>query len=183
MVPSPSLSNKANASLNSVICSSVSSAAMMFLLLLFFCVVCVLYACATKRVKSWFKIRSFQTGNSPLTKGDGGREKNKKAFWCIKKYQQSQESFHPSLSLILRERICFLISITTVCKLCLSLSLSHSRACFFRRTSIPALFILRHSPRASSSSSSSRQIKVFSFSFWLRRERGGEAFSVSIAFA
>ena len=46
MVPSPSLSNKANASLNSVICSSVSSAAMMFLLS-FFCVVCVLYACAS----------------------------------------------------------------------------------------------------------------------------------------
>ena len=83
MVPSPSLSNKANASLNSVICSSVSSAAMMFLLSLFFCVVCVLYACATKRVKSWFKIRSFQTGNAPLTKGDGGREKNKKAFVLV----------------------------------------------------------------------------------------------------
>jgi hypothetical protein len=74
------------------------------------------------------------------------------------------------------------ISITTVCKLCLSLSdtlegvfLStniHSRSLYTSpfTTSVIIVIIIR-------------QIKVFSFSFWLRRERGGEAFSVSIAFA
>jgi len=50
---------------------------------------------ATKRVKSWFKMRSFQTGNSTKGKGEGGREKNKKAFWCIKKYQQSTGKLSP----------------------------------------------------------------------------------------
>lgn len=142
---------------------------------------------ATKRVKSCFKIRIVS--NSKLSshktqKGEGGIGKRiKKRSGALKNINSRQESFHLSLFNSARARMFLKISITTVCKLCLSLSLSHSRACFFRRTSIPALFILRHSPRASSSSSSSRQIKVFSFSFWLRRERGGEAFSVSIAFA
>ena len=70
---------------------------------------------ATKRVKSWFKIRSFQTRNSPLTKRRRESEKNKKASGAlnrhVKKYQQSTEKlgfvclFLLSLSLILRERV------------------------------------------------------------------------------
>ena len=88
----------------------------MMFLLLFFCVVCVLYACAsfsaTKRVKSWFKIRIVS--NSKLSshktqKGDGGIGKRiKKRSGALKNINSRQESFHPSLSLIVRERVCFL---------------------------------------------------------------------------
>lgn len=84
----------------------------------FLCCVCftrALLSRATKRVKSWFKIRSFQTRNSPLTKRRRESEKNKKASGAlnrhVKKYQQSTEKlgfvclFLLSLSLILRERV------------------------------------------------------------------------------
>ena len=84
----------------------------------FLCCVCftrALLSRATKRVKSWFKIRSFQTRNSPLTKRRRESEKSKKASGAlnrhVKKYQQSTEKlgfvclFLLSLSLILRERV------------------------------------------------------------------------------
>ena len=74
------------------------------------------------------------------------------------------------------------ISITTVCKLCLSLSLSlegvflstniHSRSLYTSSFTASVIIVIII-----------KTDKVFSFSFWLRRERGGEAFSVSIAFA
>lgn len=99
---------------------------------------------------------------------------------ALKNINSRQESFHLSLFNIARARMFLKISITTVCKLCLSHTLEgvflstniHSRSLYTSpfTTSVIIVIIIR-------------QIKVFSFSFWLRRERGGEAFSVSIAFA
>lgn len=95
----------------------------MMFLLLFFCVVCVLYACATKRVKSCglkfdrFKLETLLHKQ----KGDGVGKRTKKRSGALKNINSRQESFHLSLFNSARARMFLKISITTVCKLCLSL--------------------------------------------------------------
>lgn len=81
----------------------------MMFLLLFFCVVCVLYACATKRVKSCglkfdrFKLETLLHKQ----KGDGVGKRTKKRSGALKISTVDRKAF-TSLSLILRERVCFL---------------------------------------------------------------------------
>ena len=94
----------------------------MMFLLLFFCVVCVLYACATKRVKSCglkfdrFKLETLLHKQ----KGDGVGKRTKKRSGALKNINSRQESFHLSLFNIARARMFLKIKFTTVCKLCLS---------------------------------------------------------------
>lgn len=82
----------------------------MMFLLLFFCVVCVLYACATKRVKSCglkfdrFKLETLLHKQ----KGDGVGKRTKKRSGALKKISTVDRKAFTSLSLILRERVCFL---------------------------------------------------------------------------
>ena len=168
MVPSPSLSNKANASLNSVICSSVSSAAIV--VISFFN-----NACAWSLTRKSEEQLALDWINSSFffRRGRAAR-----VGGCVfKKYPNVKEKAL-SLAALSEQRACGCVSsciksiFTTVCK-CMSLS-------FF--LSLSRSFVLLDAHREQQ-----RRLLILllllPLLLPLRRERGGETFSISGAFA
>ena len=164
MVPSPSLSNKANASLNSVICSSVSSAAISCVLLV------VLLRCCRALKRKNVKTRamwSFVVSGASLNWKKNFSKKSVEqsrvfgAFWEILKNLHIYTTYDG-----VWQSVC--VCVCVCCKKYVSL-------CFFpRRWSTPfPFFVHQHEPRGpprTSSSPSSSEIKrrlVFFFFFSL----------------